>query len=67
MALAYKPQCLVVLQYWEQTFELAEGLGSNGWGVRELYAGRAPLETPATSIYHLYELTPPEVKTQRTD
>jgi hypothetical protein len=67
IALAYKPQYFVVLQDWDQTFQLVAGLRGNGWGAKELYAGRAPTDTPATSIYHLYELTPPEVKTQRTD
>ncbi len=55
----FQPQYLLVLQDWDESFRLVEGLRGEGWTAREVYAGRAPPETPAAFIYHLYELNPP--------
>jgi hypothetical protein len=59
IAREFKPQYFVVLQEWNQNFDLVRGLRDKGWTVQEVYAGRAPSPTPAADIYHLYELTPP--------
>lgn len=59
IAEAFKPQYLVALQDWNDKFGLVAGLRDQGWSVHEIYAGRAPPETPVADIYHLYELRPP--------
>ena len=59
IARMFKPQYLVALQDWDEEFGLVDGLRSKGWTVQERHAGRAPPETPAADIYHIYELTPP--------
>jgi predicted amidohydrolase YtcJ len=56
---AFHPQYLLVLQDWDRRFGLVEALRGRGWTTREVYAGRAPPETPAANIYHLYELRSP--------
>jgi hypothetical protein len=56
---AFHPQYLLVLEDWDRRFGLVEGLRLHGWTTREVYAGRAPPETPAANIYHLYELRSP--------
>jgi hypothetical protein len=59
IAMVFKPQYLVVLQDWNDKFDIVDGLRSNGFTVEEVYAGRAPSGTPAADIYHLYRLTLP--------
>lgn len=59
IAEAFHPQYLLVLEDWDRRFGLVEGLRRHGWSTREVYAGRAPPETPAANIYHLYELRSP--------
>jgi hypothetical protein len=63
IAKKFRPQYLLVVQDWDESFRLVEGLRGQGWTAREVYAGSAPPETPAALIYHLYELTPPQALT----
>jgi len=58
IAKTFKPQYLIVLQNWDDEFDIIDGLRGNGFTVEEVYAGRAPPGTPAADIYHLYRLTP---------
>ena len=59
IATVFKPQYLVVLQDWNDKFDIVDGLRGNGFTVQEVYAGRAPAGTSAADIYHLYRLTLP--------
>jgi len=56
----FKPQYLLAIQDWDDMAGLVDGLRDRGWIVREVYAGRAPAETPRKDIYHLFQLTSPE-------
>jgi hypothetical protein len=59
IAATFDAKYLLAIEDWNARFGLTEGLREQGWTVEEIYAGRAPADTPEIYIYHLFRLTPP--------
>jgi hypothetical protein len=66
IAAKFNAQYLLAIEDWNEKLYLADGLREQGWSVEEVYAGRAPADTPKADIYRLYRLTAPDAR-PRTD
>jgi hypothetical protein len=59
IARSFDTKYLLAIEDWNEKFGLVDGFRKEGWNVEEIYAGRAPSNTPVPDIYHLYKLTQP--------